>query len=354
MAEHADQANNLNHISHIINSKMSTSYPPIIIDSGATGHFFKVTSNLTAIQPATKIITFSLPDEAHIKSTHTGMLPIHGLPSSACRAHVFPSLQSHSLLSIVQLCDPGCKLVFTHGLVTVTLNNIVLRTGNRSTSTGGLWTLDPIAPIATLAVKPSSPITGSVNAMFNTTLEHYTIANRIAFYHASLFSLSLSTWCQAIDAGHFTTWPGLTSSDVRKYPPQPTPMHQGHLDQVQANIRSTRLPTSIMQQPITDADIAEDVAPPAEDNTRTRLVYADCHCTTGMFYTDPTGKVFVPSVSGNQYVLVVYEYDINYIHAEPMLDRTGPFIISAYQRSITFLQSRGFKPLLQRLNNEAT
>jgi hypothetical protein len=55
-----------------------------------------------------------------------------------------------------------------------------------------------------------------------------------------------------------------------------------------------------------------------------------------------------------QYVLIVYEYDSNYIHAEPMLDRTGPSIIAAYQRIITFLRSRGFKPLLQRLYNEAT
>jgi hypothetical protein len=37
-----------------------------------------------------------------------------------------------------------------------------------------------------------------------------------------------------------------------------------------------------------------------------------------------------------------------------MIDRTGPSIIAAYQRNITFLESRGFKPLLQRLNNEAT
>jgi hypothetical protein len=59
-------------------------------------------------------------------------------------------------------------------------------------------------------------------------------------------------------------------------------------------------------------------------------------------------------VSGNQYLLIVYEYDSNYIHAEPMIDRTGPSIIAAYQRSIAFLQSRGFKPLLQRLDNEAT
>jgi hypothetical protein len=37
-----------------------------------------------------------------------------------------------------------------------------------------------------------------------------------------------------------------------------------------------------------------------------------------------------------------------------MIDLTGPSIIANYQRSIAFLQSRGFKPLLQRLDNEAT
>jgi hypothetical protein len=243
------------------------------------------------------------------------MLPIHGLPSSTCRAQVFPSLHSHSLLSIGQLCDHGCKAVFTNNCITITLNDIVLLTITRSTSTGGLWTLDPIKRTTALTVQTPIPITGSVNAMFHTTLAHDIIANRITFYHVSLFSPSLSTWCHAIDAGHFTTWPGLTSSAVRKYPPQSIPMHQGHLDQVRANIRSTRLPTYNMQQPTTDADIADDVSPPAEGITRTRHVYTDCHCSTGMVYTDPAGKFLVPSVSGNQYVLVVYEYDSNYIHA---------------------------------------
>jgi hypothetical protein len=121
-------------------------------------------------------------------------------------------------------------------------------------------------------------------------------------------------------------------------------MYQWNLDQVRANIRSTRQPnlsspTSNTQQQTTDVEVTGDVAPPEELTTRTRHVYTDCHCTTGMVYTDPTGKFLVPSVSGNQYVLVVYEYDSNYIHAEPMIDRTGPSIISAYQRSIAFLQS---------------
>jgi hypothetical protein len=333
---------------------MSSPSPPIIIDSGATGHFFKISSNLLGIKPTTNGIAVSLPDGAHIKSTHTGTLPVPGLPVSACRAHIFPYLKSHSLLSIGQLCDHGCKAVFTHTGVTITRDDIVLLTGTKSDATNGLWTLDPVRPSTTPLTLSSTPITGSVNAMFHTTLAHDTIVNRIAFYHASLFSPSLSIWCQAIDDGHFPTWPGLTSSAVRKYPPQSVPMHQGHLDQLRANIRSTRPPTSNRQQPTSDDDLGDDVTPPPEDNTRTRIIYADCQCTTGMVYTDPTGKFLVPSVSGNQYILIVYEYDSNYIHAEPMTDRTGPSIIAAYQRSIVFLQSRGFKPLPQRLDNEAT
>jgi hypothetical protein len=269
---------------------MSTPSPPIIIDSGATRHFFKISINLLGLKPRTNGIAVSLPDGALIRSTPTGTLPGPGLPLSTCRAHVFPSLQSHSLLSIDQLCDHGCKAVFTHNVVTITRDDLVLLTGTRSSAINGIWTLDPLDPTTTPAAAPSSPITGSVNAMFHTTLAHDTVANRIAFYHASLFSPSLSTWCHAIDAGHLPTWPGLTSSAVRKYPPQSIPMHQGHLDQVRANLRSIRLPASSMQQPTFDADLEDDVAPPAEDNTRTRIIYADCHCTPGMVYTDPPEK----------------------------------------------------------------
>jgi hypothetical protein len=73
------------------------------------------------------------------------------------------------------------------------------------------------------------------------------------------------------------------------------------------------------------------------------------------WYTpSPPKQILLPSVCGNQYILVVYEYDSNYIHAKPMVDRTGPSIIAAYQQSIVLLQSRRFKPLLQRLDNEST
>ena len=47
-------------------------------------------------------------------------------------------------------------------------------------------------------------------ALFASTIA----ATRVAFLHAACFSPAILTWCAAIDAGYFTTWPELTSAQV--------------------------------------------------------------------------------------------------------------------------------------------
>jgi hypothetical protein len=131
-------------------------------------------------------------------------------------------------------------------------------------------------------------------------------------------------------------------------------MHQGHLDQTRMNSRTTQqrappVPSAdaITQQQTMEHDAAHGTAPPDPPSARTSLLYADCHATTTMIFTNPTGRFLIPSTSGNQYMLVVYEYNGNFIHAGPMLDRKGPSIITAYKQAVTFFESRGFKLLLQ-------
>ena len=53
-------------------------------------------------------------------------------------------------------------------------------------------------------------------------------------------------------------------------------------------------------------------------------------------------------------MLVVYDYDSNFIHVEPMPNKSGPAILAAYERAHKLLCSRGLKPVLQRLDNEAS
>jgi hypothetical protein len=67
---------------------------------------------------------------------------------------------------------------------------------------------------------------------------------------------------------------------------------------------------------------------------------------------DQTGRFITPSSTGNNYLLIIYAYDINYIHAEPLRNRKGPKILAAYKRAHPHLCCADQRPLLQRLDNE--
>ena len=51
--------------------------------------------------------------------------------------------------------------------------------------------------------------------------------------------------------------------------------------------------------------------------------------------------------------MVVYAYEPNAILVETLPDRSKELIVQAYQKIIQHLTKRGFKPRLQRLDNEA-
>ena len=53
-------------------------------------------------------------------------------------------------------------------------------------------------------------------------------------------------------------------------------------------------------------------------------------------------------------LLVLYDYDSSYIYVELMPSRTGYQILTAYQRTHDLLMSRGLRPQLQHLDNEAS
>ena len=122
-------------------------------------------------------------------------------------------------------------------------------------------------------------------------------------------------------------------------------MHYGHMDQVRANIQST--------QPPPEPDSPPDSRPtPITDRTHT--LFVDLHDVTGKLQSDQTGRFPTTSVSGNSYLMILYDYDSNYIHAEPLKSRSGPHIVAAYDTAHSLLVKRGFKPRLQRLDNEAS
>ena len=55
-------------------------------------------------------------------------------------------------------------------------------------------------------------------------------------------------------------------------------------------------------------------------------------------FTDATGPFPVVSSLGNKYVLVLYEYDSNYIMIEPIKDRKKATTVEAYKKQLNTLK----------------
>ena len=73
-----------------------------------------------------------------------------------------------------------------------------------------------------------------------------------------------------------------------------------------------------------------------------------------MIATDQTGRFPTISQRGNKYIMVLYNYDSNAILATGTKGRKGTELIESYEILYKRLVSAGIKPVLQRLDNEAS
>jgi hypothetical protein len=74
-----------------------------------------------------------------MESSHTADLDIPELSAASNKAHVFPEMARHSLLSVGQLCDEGYIVTFQQDTVTIpNSESSKLLSGPRDDTTG-LW-----------------------------------------------------------------------------------------------------------------------------------------------------------------------------------------------------------------------
>ena len=109
-----------------------------ILDSGATSHFLVTAAPTSDVSPATSPLKVTIPDGSQVQSTHTCKLAIPELPEQARLGHIIPGLASHSLLSVVKLCNAGCEVSFTKIDCTVKYRGRTVLKGYKCSKTG-LW-----------------------------------------------------------------------------------------------------------------------------------------------------------------------------------------------------------------------
>jgi hypothetical protein len=265
-----------------------------------------------------------------MESSHTAELDIPELNAAASKAHVFPGMANHSLLSVGQLCDKGYIVTFKHASVMICdSKRSQILNGPRDLDTG-LWRIN----LKQTNNHITEPIANNVYELRNTgALVHY--------LHKALFSSTKSALLQAVKDGHLITWPGLTEDAINKHLKLTPATAMGHMNKRRQNIRSTSK-TTIADEPTLDTDLG----------TKTHLVYAVL-VDQGQLYTDLTGKFPVRSSKGNSYVMVCYVYDCNYVKVIPMKSRSASEWVKAYDTIHQDLTVKGFKPKLQTLDNEA-
>lgn len=356
-----------------------------IADTGASGHYLAIKDSeaLQDTYPVAPLIV-SLPDGTTVSSIQAGLLDIPCLPPEARIAHVFPSL-TKSLLSISTICDKA-GLTATYNSQHVYLldsnNRCVLR-GDRCPSTG-LWIIDLTAAstqgtptaassptaapaiqgmqIGTTLMSPGMPLAATISPAPHRTTQR----NLVAFYHATMGSPPLRTLLTALDRGYIQL-PGIHAKTVRKYPPPTTATAIGHLDLVRQGLRSTKmhnqdqdpeqLTTNAIQKFDMELDHYDDAHPTNQLMAPTQRVLTKVVAfptRTQQNHTDLTGRFPCKSLSGNEYCLVMYSEDANYIHAEPMKSRRAQDYVTAYKRGIDMFTNAGFKPRLERLDNETS
>ena len=175
-----------------------------------------------------------------MQATHTCELNIPHLPHAARQAHMFDELASGSLLSIGQLCDAGCTAWFDKKKLYIFYQGKIIMQGTRQRNK--LWTMD-------------EPITQ--HHSLNSVVDAPTIAERIKFYHASLFSPTMTTLENAIKAGYLVTFPHITTKQLRQFPPNSTATVKGHMHAIKGNKNRTKLAILLRKDKHTVANISQ-------------------------------------------------------------------------------------------------
>ena len=83
-----------------------------IINLGCNAHYVNTLTMLHNKTLAHTPIAVQQPNGMHMKSTHTGVIIIGNLPVEATQAHVLPDLGNLNLLSVGQLCNSKCMVLF--------------------------------------------------------------------------------------------------------------------------------------------------------------------------------------------------------------------------------------------------
>ena len=182
---------------------------------------------------------------------------------------------------------------------------------------------------------------GQAKPLFNIASNVHRILSKeilCDYLHQTAGYLVKKTWLQAIKDGFFTSWPGLTYALVSKFIPETSEeTAAGHLHRRQQGIQSTRVPV-VKRNTV---QIMKPELPGQGKLHHNRQQQVGIHLEAndeliiklnGTISTNQTGRFPIVSQRGNQYTMVLYNYDSNAILAEGCKERTATELTATYDK----------------------
>ena len=121
-----------------------------ILDSGASSHFLLSTAPVLNKMVADRPLTVKLPNGDTVRSSHIAELDLPLLPRGGREAHIVPGLASHSLVSVVKLCNAGCQVEIKDLSCEIRYRGKLIVQCSKDVNTG-LWMM----PLTTRVDKPT-------------------------------------------------------------------------------------------------------------------------------------------------------------------------------------------------------
>jgi hypothetical protein len=140
------------------------------------------------------------------------------------------------------------------------------------------------------------------------------VQQSVKYLQASAGFPVCDTWLDAVQAGNYVTWPGLTTATIRRHCPDSDETQKGHMKKQRQGVRSTRQKDENTTQEETNL-----TGPPPK---KMQDVYIKIHNASETMHSDQTGRFPATSSRGNKYIMVLVEVDGNYIDAEPLKNKS--------------------------------
>ena len=338
-------------------------------DAGANTHSMAEEDEaaLTDIVQTPKGLILTVADGSKLQAYARGNLKIAEgrFPGSAGEAHLFRDLESGSLLAMGKFTRDGNQVTYTEDSVTVSkiATGEVLLEGYRD-PWNKLYYIDLLGTPEGESregrrdkFERYQPSDENRDAYANIAISHTGDYDFVRYWHRTLGSPTTATLIAAIEAGYLSFIPKLTAKMVRKHDPQSMETALGHSKRTRQKQNTTKVTGRIEFGDEIDTDkIAreseEDRIPKEREPRSNKVMVKLLRPQQKRNFMDSTGRFPIASLKGNEYLMVFYCQDSNAIHAVPYALRDAGCHTRAFDKGIKWFEDKGFKPEIERLDNE--